>query len=452
MKNKKTSLLGSVLNRQKTGNYFKLQKDYGSIDSGLLKSVFGCQRQLIEQEMQKVESDKEILKFKLGIERSSDAVFITDPEGIIKYVNASFEKVYGFSKKETIGQTPRILKSGFMNPDDYKSFWTTLLNKGIVAGEVINRTKDGSVITIDASNNPILDDSDNIIGFLSIHRDITERKKAEEELIAAKDKAQENDRLKTAFLHNISHEIRTPMNAIIGFSSLLSEPGISSSSMESYIKTIMHSSNQLLDIVTNIIEIANIEAGILNFKKDVTNLNSLIKDLYKKFSAKIIEKGIEFRYETTLPDREATIETDSNILIQVLGSLLNNAVKFTERGNISFGYSRKNDYAEFFVSDTGIGIHEVDFERIFDRFYQKEHPDSRVYEGTGLGLSISKAYIRLLGGSIWLKSTCNEGSVFYFTVPWLNFTEASTKEETDIKDKKIKLSNKKRILITEEKR
>ena len=256
------------------------------------------------------------------------------------------------------------------------------------------------------------------VGRVWSFRDITESKKAEAQIIAAKERAEESDRLKTAFLHNVSHEIRTPMNAIIGFSSLLNDQGLDELERRQYIEFIFQSGNQLLSIINDIVDIANIEAGQTRVNMGMINVNSTLRSLNDQFSIKERSPGVSLNLKITLEDEKSNIITDSTKLIQILSNLLNNAVKFTTAGSIDFGYELKNEFLEFFVSDTGIGIpieHQV---KIFNRFYQVDGTISRQFGGTGLGLSICKAYIGQLGGEIWLVSQPGIGSSFRFTIPY----------------------------------
>lgn len=253
---------------------------------------------------------------------------------------------------------------------------------------------------------------------LEIFQDITERKENEEELIRSKEKAEESDKLKTAFLHNISHEIRTPMNAIVGFSALLGEPEVDEQSRKSYIEVIMQSSNHLLSIITDIVDISNIEANLIKTVKNEINVNKTLKYLYNQFITKANEKQIELVCEAGLSDPEAMILTDRTKLTQILSNLISNALKFTDNGIIKIEYSLKKNFLEFCIKDTGIGISPLHHERIFDRFYQVQNNVARLYEGTGLGLAISKAYVELLGGKIWLSSEPGNGTTFFFTIPY----------------------------------
>jgi signal transduction histidine kinase len=256
------------------------------------------------------------------------------------------------------------------------------------------------------------------VGRVWSFRDITNRKKAETDLISAKERAEESDRLKTAFLHNVSHEIRTPMNAIIGFSTLLNDPDLADQDRRQYIDIIFQSGSQLLSIINDIVDIANVESGQAKVNLTEFNLNSALRILNEQFSitGKLINVSITLK--TTLQDEDSTIITDKTKLVQILSNLINNAVKFTPDGQIYFGYYLKDNLLEFYVKDTGIGIPPEYHSRIFDRFYQVDSNISRQYSGTGLGLSICKGYVELLGGNIKVESQSGKGTLFVFTIPF----------------------------------
>ena len=258
------------------------------------------------------------------------------------------------------------------------------------------------------------------VGRVWSFRDITENKVAESNLIAAKEKAEESDKLKTAFLHNVSHEIRTPMNAIIGFSSLLNELNMSDPDCKQYTDIIYQSGTQLLSIINDIVDIANIESGQARLNISKININATLNILYEQF--RINENNARLNLREDLFIKDHVVQTDGTKLIQVLANLLNNAIKFTGEGKIDFGYELKENWLTFFVKDTGIGIPQEYHERIFDRFYQVDSRGSRKYGGTGLGLSICKAYVELMGGKIWLNSVPEEGTTFCFTIPYLPVT------------------------------
>jgi PAS domain S-box-containing protein len=265
------------------------------------------------------------------------------------------------------------------------------------------------------------------LAMLEIFLDITEKKLAEQELIKERNRAEASDRLKTAFLHNVSHEIRTPMNAIVGFSALLGEQDVDKETRQSYIDVIIQSSNHLLGIINDIVDISNIEANLIKLSLSQVNINAILRSIYKQYQLKANEKNLFIESKLPLQDTEADIFTDSTKLIQIINNLLNNALKFTSEGHIIFGYTLKNNNIEFYVSDTGIGIAEEYHKKIFDRFFRVENPKQTLYDGTGLGLAICRAYVEMIGGEIWLSSVQGVGSTFYFTVP---YERAMTKRES----------------------
>jgi signal transduction histidine kinase len=269
------------------------------------------------------------------------------------------------------------------------------------------------------SSLPLIDeDTGKVIGAIGILFDINERKQTLDNLKKAKEKTEESDLLKSAFLRNISHEIRTPLNAIVGFSTRLCDSENEPDKRQEFIDVILRNTDHLLEIMDDIVEISRIEANAVKMNKKEVNLNSMLRRVYNQFSLKAGEKNILLRFEAPPDDSEVIIMTDGFKLLQVLTNLVGNAVKFTNQGKVEFGFRFKDDKIEFYVSDTGIGIPPEHYVRIFNRFYQADSGGTRRFEGTGLGLSISKAYVELLGGAIWFTSQHGEGSVFYFTVPY----------------------------------
>jgi len=369
------------------------------------------------------QKDEVLLKLKKAVDNSGEVIFITDKEGIFTFINPAFTSIYGFSADETVGKvTPRILKSGLMEVNDYKLFWETLLSGKEVRGELINKRKDGTSINIESTANPIFDEMKNIIGFLGIQRDITERKQAEQELIEAKERAEESDKLKTAFLNNISHEIRTPFNGILGFLSIIQDNDLTRSERDEYIDLTNKSAYRLINTINDIVEISQIQSGQMKMTASETNIKSLIDELFDHFVTDAESHGLEFTINNDLPDSLDCIFTDRIKLKTVLSILIGNAIKFTKEGSIEFGCDLvETSHAlslRFFVKDTGIGISEDKLQVIFERFMQVDVSNTRQFEGSGLGLSISTAYVKMLGGKIWVESEAGKGSVFYFTIPY----------------------------------
>jgi len=252
---------------------------------------------------------------------------------------------------------------------------------------------------------------------LSILEDVVEKEQA---LKAAKEKAEESDRLKSAFLANMSHEIRTPMNAILGFSQLLNDIE-SVEERNKFINHITSNGEHLLSLINDIIDVSKIEAGLMTIESNKCSINQLLEEIYQIFNTnkKIKENNIQIILNTPLTDNESIILTDSKKLRQILSNLIDNAIKFTERGSIEYGYKIKDPQTlEFYVKDSGEGIPEDKQEIIFERFIQADMSLTRTQGGTGLGLAITKAFVKLLGGEISVKSKIDQGSTFYFTLPY----------------------------------
>jgi signal transduction histidine kinase/ActR/RegA family two-component response regulator len=283
-----------------------------------------------------------------------------------------------------------------------------------------------------------------------------------DDLKFAKDKAEENDRLKSAFLANMSHEIRTPMNGILGFTGLLKKPELTGEKQQLYISMIEKGGARMLNIINDIISISKVESGQMEVSISESNVNEKLEFIYTFFKPEVQRKGMQMSFHTSLPAREAVIKTDREKVSAILTCLVKNAVEYTFSGTIEFGYVLKpvkksgdnKDIAsaelEFYVKDTGIGIPQDKMEAIFERFVQADNGDKRAYQGAGLGLSISKAYVEMLGGKIWVESEVGKGSTFYFTIPYHNEPKgiiavekvvAPDKEEPQIKKLKILITD-----------
>lgn len=248
--------------------------------------------------------------------------------------------------------------------------------------------------------------------------DITELKAKEQELIASKERAEQSDSLKTAFLQNLSHEIRTPLNGIIGFSDLLRDPDISAEDRSYYTEIIIERGWQLTSIINDILTISSLETRQEQLYKEVFNLNTLLRNQIAVFSGQAAEKGVELKLTTYLEESRAELLADKTKLGQVLNNLFTNAVKFTSSGRIELSCRLQDNELKFCLQDTGTGIEKSKQSIIFDRFVQADDTIRRTYGGTGLGLSICKGFVELMGGSIWVESEPGHGSVFCFTMPY----------------------------------
>ena len=255
---------------------------------------------------------------------------------------------------------------------------------------------------------------------ISLARDITKRKIVEIQLEEAKIKAQESDRLKTAFLANISHEIRTPMNAIIGFSKMLGSPDFDEDEKAQFIEIVITNGKLLMDLINDMISLSKIESNTLELKKSTCRINDMMVSLYREFNYELEDKkDIKIKLACANTNPKFGFITDSGLLLAILQKLIDNSIKFTENGEIEFGYHlREQSRIEFFIKDTGIGIAERDQERIFERFHQLDNRTVRAYEGTGLGLPIAQHYVKMLGGTLTVQSKLGKGSLFSFSLPF----------------------------------
>jgi len=248
------------------------------------------------------------------------------------------------------------------------------------------------------------------------------RSQLEYELVRAKNKAEESDKLKTAFLANMSHEIRTPMNGILGFAEMLNDNSLSAVNRKKYLQIINSNGKMLINLIDDIIDFAKIESDQVNILQDDFSLNNLLNQVQSSFLTNRLKRDkshVRIITKKSFPDEKSFIRTDPIRLRQILTNLVGNAIKFTHKGYIEFGYNLdKNDSLLFFVRDTGIGIAADKLQLIFERFMQADSSPSRRYGGSGLGLAISKGLVELLGGKMWAESALHEGSTFYFTLPF----------------------------------
>lgn len=257
---------------------------------------------------------------------------------------------------------------------------------------------------------------------VGVIRDFTERARFEHQLVKAKEKAEEGERLMTAFLQNISHEIRTPLNAIMGFSGLLVEDELTYDRRKDFVSIILRSSNQLLNIVNDILTISSIETSQVKLSVTISDLNVMIDKLFASFKEEADTKGLELCYHKGFSDNRAEVYTDVLKLQQIMSNLISNALKYTKKGNVTFGYDLKsgvkNEYLLFFVKDTGIGIEKERQQIIFEKFRKIDDKSGALNTGMGLGLSIAKAFADIMGGRIRVESVSGEGSVFYLEIPY----------------------------------
>ncbi len=414
-------------------------------ENGISKEIIGMAVDITERKQTDLALKESEEKSRSIMENSADAIFVANQKGKYIYTNKEVSAMLGYTSEEMKRKTIADVTNPNKQAEIFKIF-TNVLNEGKGFTEIELLRKDGNYITTDL-NAALLPDG-TVYGSC---RDITERKRTEFELIKAKEKAEESDRLKSAFLTNMSHEIRTPMNGILGFAELLKEPNLTINEQQDYIQTMEISGARLLNTINNIVDISKIESGLISIDIKETNLNEKIEFTYKFFKPEVEKKGLQFFFKNSLTTKEANIKTDNEKVYGILTNLVRNAIKFTFDGSIEFGYVKKGEYLEFFVKDTGIGIPHEQQQLIFERFRQGSESHIRGYEGSGLGLSISKSYAEMLGGRIWVESEEGLGSIFYFTIPYIAVSEETQTIENVVsaEHNKVQLKNLK-ILIVED--
>lgn len=375
----------------------------------------------------KKQAEEKLRLLGASVEQSPVCIVIVNRYGRIEYVNQTFTLTTGYSAEEAIGMNPRILKSGYHDKSYYKNLWDTILSGKDWVGEFLNKKKNGQLYWESAIISPVADENGTISHFVAIKEDITAKRKITEELIRAKERAEESDRLKSAFLANLSHEIRTPMNAIMGFTQLLDGESYSQEKKHEFIEIIQKSGQYLLSVIDDIIEISRIETGQIAPSMTKTDIDHLMRSLHERIQITIPEeKDIRLVYESSEPEKNVFIETDEVKLQQILTNLISNGIKYTEKGYVKFGYRLAgSNEIDFYVEDTGIGIDPKFHNRIFDRFGRVEGDVAVRKGGLGLGLAIAKAYAELLGGTIRVESEPGKGSIFTVSLPCKIYTETA---------------------------
>jgi PAS domain S-box-containing protein len=352
----------------------------------------------------------------LSIESSMIAIVLADLDGTLTYVNKKFLNYWRYNSIEDVRNKKKyeFWKSG----KEYLKVVRTIQEKGHWYGEMEAVRSDGSVFIAEVNANIVTDKNNKLLCLQFSFIDITERKRRKKELIIAKKKAEESNRLKTAFLSNMSHEIRTPLNGILGFLEIIKDVNLSNEEQEEFINLIKRSGNRLIETINDIIEMSKIESGGITIHDKEVDLIEMMQFQLNFFKPQAEEKNLILKWNRNPEISHLALITDKYKVETILSNLLKNAIKFTEKGHIEFGVYNSGEYINFYVKDTGQGIPESRKNIIFDRFRQSEPYLARSHEGSGLGLAISKAYAELLGGEIWFKNNKEKGVTFFFSIPY----------------------------------
>jgi PAS domain S-box-containing protein len=353
------------------------------------------------------------------IEAASDGISFYDKNNNLILANDAFYSVLGMTKEEQ----DRIPEEELLHPESInfqKENAENLAKDGLSQIEIMLRHKDGHYVYLHTKSVPVKDENGELMGLLMISRNISEQKKAEQDLIGAKEAAEASNQIKSNFLANISHEVRTPLNSVVGFSNLLLMDDITPAQKAEYIDLINANSEKLLQIIGDIIDLSRLESSQMEISYDETSVNSVVAEAINDAKCNILrsEKPITLTVMNQMGDVSDLIFTDKTWLKRIMRHLLDNAVKFTLEGEVAFTYYFENNELVFSIRDTGIGINKSNIDRIFEEFSQEVSGHHRPFEGLGLGLSLAKQVLDKMGGRITVFSEKGIGSVFTFTIPY----------------------------------
>ena len=380
------------------------------------RQMFAC---VLRDITKRKEIEGQLQKLSSAVEQSPVSVVITSRDGTIEYVNPRFVEMTGFTLDESVGQNPRILKTGVHDDDFYKNLWKTILAGNLWHGELFNRKKNGETYWEHTLIAPVRGAKGEITHFVAIKEDITENRRAAEELRMAKEAAEAANHAKSDFLANMSHELRTPLNSVIGFSGILKKEfyGKLNEKQSEYVGYIGESGKHLLGLINDILDLSKVEAGKMKLEAASVALLDVIQASVAMLRERALKNDIGLSVEIG-PGLEGTIEADERKVKQILFNLLSNAVKFTpEGGSVTLTASKEENAVRICVADTGIGIKPEDMTKLFTEFTQLESTYTKKYAGTGLGLALTKKLVELHGGGIWVESEEGKGSRFFFTLP-----------------------------------
>jgi len=383
-------------------------------------------------------------------ETMSDMLIVTDKDHKITKVNQATLETLKYEETELINKHIQIISGNHKSQAKTKPFHEITSEDSCKNTESVFLTKTGKKINVLFSSNSMYNAIGVLEGYVCFAQNINEIKKAQKKLSESKKIAERANQLKSVFLANMSHEIRTPLNGILGYTHMLAQSGISDEDKKQFSSIIRSSSNQLMNLINDILDLSKLETKQLKISNEFCSIDNIISDLVQLFKSRIGNNpDLEIVMDNKLDMEENFILSDPIRVRQIISNLISNAIKFTAKGQIKIG-CKLNDKLEleFYVSDTGIGIAKNKQKLIFSRFGQIEDSLSRKYEGAGLGLSISKELVKLLGGKIWIKSELEQGSTFYFTMAY-SPASPNIKQKIESKNNNFDWSGKS-ILIVED--
>ncbi len=392
---------------------------------------------IVRDVTEKKKSLDQMRKLTNAIQNTEEMMMITDNQGWIEYVNPAFEKITGFKFTEAVGKKPNILKSGKQPNEVYKNLWDTILSGNSWSGILVNKKKSGDLYTEEIMISPIKNEKGNIISFVALKKDVTERIKAEEELKKARIKAEESDRIKSNFLSMMSHEVRTPLNVILGFMDMI-KSSVSSDMFpekDHFFEMINRNSKRLMTLIGDIIDISRIESNEMRLNYVCKNLQSLLMHVTADHEMEARAKGLKIKEKYDAEN--IFVRVDEVRFNQILSNLMTNAIKFTLRGEITVSLKAENNTVHISVKDTGIGIPPEFRPHLFEFFRQAEEGYNRNFEGAGLGLAITYKLVKLMGGDLSVESHVGKGSTFTVSLPIVDPALFEKEVEEPVVEEKI---------------
>jgi PAS domain S-box-containing protein len=353
------------------------------------------------------------------VHSAEDGISFFDKDWNLKFINPVIFAMLGYTRTEF----ENIGLQNLLHSDD-KDYQTnrvqSLFNSGSFNCELRLKHKDGQYLNLSTKSVTVRDEQEEVLGYLTIYRDITKLKQAHEELIKTNMESEASSRLKSSFLANISHEIRTPLNSVVGFANLLLADNLTQDVREDYVEHINYNSEKLLQIIGDIIDLSRLESSQIEISYEEASLSTMVNEVAEEARQVIKrnEKPITLYVKNLFQAGGDLIFTDKVWLKRVLTHLMDNAVKFTLDGSIDFSYLRDNDTIVFKIRDTGIGINKENLGRIFEEFSQEVDGHHRPFEGLGIGLTLAKEVVERMGGRIYVQSEKGVGSEFSFSIPY----------------------------------
>ncbi|MAT38444.1 MAG: hypothetical protein CL946_02440 [Ectothiorhodospiraceae bacterium] len=352
-----------------------------------------------------------------ALRAAANGIVITEPDGTIVWVNPAFTRLTGYEAHEVIGKNPNILKSGEQDPALYSDLWNTIKSGRVWQGELVNKRKNGELYTEEITITPVLDSKRNIMHFIAIKLDITQRKQAEQELIDAKLRAERHEKLKDAFIANISHEIRTPLNIILGHSSLIAElyKETADDNERNCFAAIESAGRRLIQTVDSIVIMSRLQAGDIEIQQSEIHISTLVDSIVHEMSLIAESKQLDLEFEDDTED--CIVHGDEYFYGQAIKHLVDNAIKFTHKGGVKVRLYQSDDTFQLAIEDSGIGIGEAYLPHLYEPYSQEDSGYSRAYEGVGLGLTLVYLYLKANAAAIDVESTKGSGTTFTITFP-----------------------------------